>query len=103
LFYFNRYGSIFGSVPIIMEYFWTSDNASKWKVFPHLQTYHQVVAIASQIIVGTMLVLRTYALYDQSRIVLALMLCVGFGALGFGAMHWAVNAPFMRPLNSPPL
>ncbi|KAF7350298.1 hypothetical protein MVEN_01333800 [Mycena venus] len=79
LFYFNRYGSIFGALPVIAEYFWTSSSPSKSK------TYHQIAAIIAQIVVGTILVMRTYALYGQSRLVLTFMLSVAFGALAFGA------------------
>jgi len=85
LFYLNRYGVIFGTVPVIVEYFWTSESLSKSNYCPVLQTYHQIGAVVAQMVIGTMLIMRTYALYGQSRLALAFMLCVGFGALGFGA------------------
>jgi len=85
LFYFNRYGSVLGTVPVVVEFFWTSASPTKSKYCPALQTYHQIFAIISQLVVGAMLVTRTYALYRKSRVVLVFMLCVAFGAFGFGA------------------
>ncbi|KAF7349433.1 hypothetical protein MSAN_01733200 [Mycena sanguinolenta] len=79
LFYLNRYASISGTAPVIVEYF--LDLAQSKSAV----TYHQVAAIIAQIVVGAMLVTRTYALYGQSPMVLVFMLLVASGALGFGA------------------
>ncbi|ESK87061.1 hypothetical protein Moror_11942 [Moniliophthora roreri MCA 2997] len=52
-----------------------------------LQSYHQYYAVVVQIMVGVMLVLRTYALYGRNRKVLAGMLAVMFAAIGFGVVR----------------
>ncbi|KAJ6476922.1 hypothetical protein C8R45DRAFT_1216742 [Mycena sanguinolenta] len=95
LFYLNRYASVFGTAPVIVQYFWTSENPSKFKVCPVFQTYHQAAALIAQTVVGAMLVARTYALYGKSFPVLVLMLLVAFGALGFGA--WSLVSAKQLP------
>ncbi|KAJ7737190.1 hypothetical protein B0H14DRAFT_3611821 [Mycena olivaceomarginata] len=47
----------------------------------HLETYHQYFIIVTQILIGLMLVLRTYALYGRSKRVLALMIFVAVASI----------------------
>ncbi|KAJ6553117.1 hypothetical protein B0H19DRAFT_1377766 [Mycena capillaripes] len=44
-----------------------------------LESYHQYFIIATQVLVGAMLLLRTYALYEHSKRVLTLMITVSVG------------------------
>ncbi|KAJ7162803.1 hypothetical protein C8R43DRAFT_1123476 [Mycena crocata] len=101
LFYLNRYGTLFGTIPVVVQYFWTtSSTPQKIAVFHgpylmgmclrcgHLHSYHQYFAVATQIIIGVMLILRTYALYERNRRVLALMVCVAAGVIAVGV--WSV-------------
>ncbi|KAJ7342869.1 hypothetical protein DFH08DRAFT_811203 [Mycena albidolilacea] len=53
-----------------------------------LESYHQYFFIASQVLVAAMLILRTYALYERSKRVLALMIAVAFGAVVVGI--WSI-------------
>ncbi|PPQ80281.1 hypothetical protein CVT24_000425, partial [Panaeolus cyanescens] len=53
-----------------------------------LQTYHQYIAIAVQVVVAAMLIMRMYALYERSRRVLALYLTVSVSVVGVAC--WAV-------------
>ncbi|KAF7343841.1 hypothetical protein MSAN_01965400 [Mycena sanguinolenta] len=78
LFFVNRYGTLFGNVPVVMEQFWTAPStAEKIRICQQLQYYHQWFIITTQIIIGAMLVLRTYALYERNKRVLGLMLAIG--------------------------
>ncbi|KAG7448380.1 uncharacterized protein BT62DRAFT_702350 [Guyanagaster necrorhizus] len=78
-FYLNRYLGIFGHVPVVVEYFWTGYPPNK------VQTYHQYFVIIVQIVVAVMLIMRTYALYDRSRKILVIQICVTLTAIGLGA------------------
>ncbi|PIL24129.1 hypothetical protein GSI_13881 [Ganoderma sinense ZZ0214-1] len=69
LFVVNRYFGLLGTVPLGFEYFGT----------PSEQTYHQAFAIATQAIVAIMLVIRTYALYDRSKRILAVLIVAHVG------------------------
>ncbi|KAJ7342865.1 hypothetical protein DFH08DRAFT_811200 [Mycena albidolilacea] len=93
LFFANRYGTLLGNIPVAMEYFWTGNSTpTKIKVSAPLclglESYHQYFFIASQVLVAAMLILRTYALYERSKRVLALMIAVAFGAVVVGI--WSI-------------
>ncbi|KAF8189500.1 hypothetical protein K438DRAFT_1480439, partial [Mycena galopus ATCC 62051] len=51
LFFVNRYGMLFGTVPIVFQYFWTTNST------PHklasLHFYHQWFAVISQVVIGS--------------------------------------------------
>ncbi|KAJ7484783.1 hypothetical protein B0H11DRAFT_2231460 [Mycena galericulata] len=83
LFYLNRYGTLFGTIPVVVKYFWTTEST------PHkIASYHQYFAVVTQIIVGVMLILRTHALYERNRRILVLMVCVSAAVIGVGL--WAI-------------
>ncbi|KAK0217406.1 hypothetical protein EDD85DRAFT_962054 [Armillaria nabsnona] len=89
-FYLNRYLGIFGHVPVVVEYFWTgypSNKAQRRVKFRclKLQMYHQYFVIVVQLVVAVMLIMRTYALYDRSRKILIVQICVTLTAIGLGA------------------
>ncbi|KAF8198553.1 hypothetical protein BJ912DRAFT_1039409 [Pholiota molesta] len=96
LFYMNRYLVLFGHIPVMIEFFWATSNPAKIKelirytsqICQKLQSYHQFLAIAIQVIVASMLVMRMYALYERSRRVLALYLvvCTIVVAIGLSAI-----------------
>ncbi|KAF8189447.1 hypothetical protein K438DRAFT_1722085 [Mycena galopus ATCC 62051] len=89
LFFANRYGTLLGNIPVVMEYFWSENSSpTKIKVCLGLETYHQYFIIATQVMVAAMLVLRTYALYQRSKRVSILMSLVILGAVIFGI--WSV-------------
>ncbi|KAJ7895580.1 hypothetical protein B0H14DRAFT_3628173 [Mycena olivaceomarginata] len=78
LFYFNRYATFFGTIPIMFEYFWTTGSVTKSK-------YVAAVVVFCEPTLKSRLVMRTYALYGSSRRVLAFMLCFAIVVFGFGA------------------
>ncbi|KAJ7305441.1 hypothetical protein DFH08DRAFT_976369 [Mycena albidolilacea] len=105
LFFANRYGTLLGNIPVVMEYFWTENStptkikvglcvlctamyAQLHQICLGLESYHQYFIIATQILVGVMLILRTYALYGRSKRVLALILTVTAGVIVVG--FWSV-------------
>ncbi|KAJ7738055.1 hypothetical protein DFH07DRAFT_841336 [Mycena maculata] len=93
LFFANRYGTLFGNIPVIIPYFWNSqtltENITCVSARCHnLESYHQYFIVASQVLVGVILFLRTYALYERSKRVLVLMLGVAVGAVAVGL--WSV-------------
>ncbi|KAJ6545316.1 hypothetical protein B0H19DRAFT_866597, partial [Mycena capillaripes] len=69
LFFANRYGTLLGNIPPDVR-------MPAVGICQHLATYHQYFIIASQILIGLMLLLRTYALYQRSKQVLIFMILV---------------------------
>ncbi|KAJ7713306.1 hypothetical protein B0H14DRAFT_3016718 [Mycena olivaceomarginata] len=89
LFFANRYGTLLGNIPVVMEYFWSEKSTpEKIKICLGIESYHQYFIIVTQLIVGAMLMLRTYALYERSKRILALMIAFTIGAVGVGI--WSV-------------
>ncbi|KAF7334564.1 hypothetical protein MVEN_02286300 [Mycena venus] len=123
LFFANRYGTLFGNIPAVIQNFWTTEStprkimvnrptafvSSNVLIFlrcavaccrcvrllkkrihrcQHLETYHQYFIIATQILVGLMLLLRTYALYERSKRVLGFMIFVAVASIAVAI--WSV-------------
>ncbi|KAJ6576034.1 hypothetical protein DFH09DRAFT_1150244 [Mycena vulgaris] len=89
LFFANRYGTLLGNIPVVIQYFWSSKSTPrKIEICRRLESYHQYFIIVTQLMVGSMLVLRTYALYERSKRVLTLMISVAVGAVVAGI--WSV-------------
>ncbi|KAJ7723499.1 hypothetical protein DFH07DRAFT_855760 [Mycena maculata] len=89
LFYLNRYGTLFGTIPVVFQYFWTTESTPhKLAICAGLHSYHQYFAVVTQIVIGVMLILRTYALYDRNRRILVFMVCIAAAVIGVGL--WAV-------------
>jgi len=102
-FVFNRYFVMFGHIPVVMEYFWTTNATNKLKICHSLQSYHQYFAVISQIMVAIILMTRTYALYDRSRYVLALTIAVAVGAIILGTYVIVSQPSTVVELNNLPL
>ncbi|KAK6975104.1 hypothetical protein R3P38DRAFT_3127196, partial [Favolaschia claudopus] len=88
LFFINRYGALLGNVPVIVQKFWSAPESSALsphKLTPiscqHLELYHQWFVITTQILIGVMLIFRTYALHERNRTILILMLLFGAGVV----------------------
>ncbi|KAJ6576046.1 hypothetical protein DFH09DRAFT_1311495 [Mycena vulgaris] len=92
LFFLNRYGTLFGTIPVVFQFFWTADptpnKLAVLQICQHLHSYHQYFAVVTQILIGIMLILRTYALYERNNRVLALMVCISAGVIAVGI--WSV-------------
>ncbi|KAJ6476912.1 hypothetical protein C8R45DRAFT_367290 [Mycena sanguinolenta] len=82
-FYLNRYSALFGTVPLLSGILLTTTDPSKTGICQALQSYHQYFAMLSQIIVAVMLIIRTYALYERNKYILALTICVTLAVVGF--------------------
>ncbi|KAJ6553139.1 hypothetical protein B0H19DRAFT_1072619 [Mycena capillaripes] len=70
LFFANRYGTLLGNISVARL------RESRCLA---LESYHQYFIIATQVLVGAMLLLRTYALYERRKRVLTLMITVSVG------------------------
>ncbi|KAJ7866656.1 hypothetical protein B0H13DRAFT_2670683, partial [Mycena leptocephala] len=82
LFYINRYSALIGTIPILVELQLTTIDPNKM-VVQGFSTLPALFVLLSQILVAAMLIMRTYALYGRSKIILAFMLSVTFAAIGF--------------------
>ncbi|KAK7046532.1 hypothetical protein R3P38DRAFT_73849 [Favolaschia claudopus] len=82
LFYLNRYSLFVGTIPIFAELLSTTTDPSKVKACRVLEIFHICFALISQIIVAAMLIMRTYALYERNKRVLALTVSVTVAAVG---------------------
>ncbi|KDR72739.1 hypothetical protein GALMADRAFT_229002 [Galerina marginata CBS 339.88] len=87
-FYLNRYLTLFGHIPVVMEFFWANSNPHKIQICHQLQSFHQYLAIVIQLVVACMMIMRMYALYERSRKVLALHIGVAVAAVAIGC--WSV-------------
>ncbi|KAH8115922.1 hypothetical protein DFH11DRAFT_1542729 [Phellopilus nigrolimitatus] len=74
LFFLNRYLSVLGNVPVILQSFagWSPEGCS------HFQKYHQFFSVGVQIIVGIILIIRTYALYECNPRIAIIMAIFAF-------------------------
>ncbi|KAJ7205331.1 hypothetical protein B0H12DRAFT_457149 [Mycena haematopus] len=82
-FYLNRYSALFGTVPLLYGISLITTDPSQVGVCKGLQHYHEYFALLSQILVAVMLIMRTYALYERNKYVLASMVCVTLCVIGF--------------------
>ncbi|KAJ7675558.1 hypothetical protein B0H17DRAFT_1080680 [Mycena rosella] len=82
-FYLNRYSSLFGTVPIVFQYYSTTTNPDKMPMCSAFRAYHQYFALISQVLVAVMLIMRTFALYERSKIILAFTVFVTLCAFIF--------------------
>ncbi|KAH9945993.1 uncharacterized protein BXZ73DRAFT_95506 [Epithele typhae] len=74
LFVASRYFGVLGPLPVLFEYFGIyPEFHSSSRRCRQLQLYHQVYAMASQALVAVLLILRTYALYNLNKKVLAIL------------------------------
>ncbi|KAJ7085180.1 hypothetical protein B0H15DRAFT_847366 [Mycena belliarum] len=82
-FFLNRYFSLFGTIPILVQHYSTTTDPAKMPMCRAFRAYHQYFALSSQVLVANILIIRTYALYERSKVVLGLMLLVMLGAFVF--------------------
>ncbi|KAH8101874.1 hypothetical protein BXZ70DRAFT_932266, partial [Cristinia sonorae] len=87
LFFVMRYISVFGHVPVIAHIFLDDEGP----LCSAMLLYHQILAMLIQLLVGILLVVRTYALYNRNRWVLFGTLTVGLSGIGVAA--WAILFP----------
>ncbi|KAL5476769.1 hypothetical protein ACEPAI_2955 [Sanghuangporus weigelae] len=84
LFFLNRYLSIFGIIPVILQSFrsWSDKGCDA------LQKFHQFFSVLVQIIVGVILIIRTYALYERNVKIAIIMAIFAFIVVCIGV--WAI-------------
>ncbi|KAJ7107334.1 hypothetical protein C8R44DRAFT_804513 [Mycena epipterygia] len=83
LFYLNRYELLIGVIPVSVEYLLDNE-----KVCPVFGTYFLILIVFSQVIVAIISIMRTYALFGRSRLVLGFMSFMTAGSLAFGT--WTI-------------
>ncbi|KAF8199512.1 hypothetical protein BJ912DRAFT_921926 [Pholiota molesta] len=111
LFYGNRYLSLIGHIPVMFQYFWTGSDLKMWAVqYNDLESIIGFNGIAStdvqdyppftnilQILTGLLtvalslaviLIMRTYALYGCSKIILLLLCASALAVIAYGI--WCV-------------
>ncbi|KAF9534351.1 hypothetical protein CPB83DRAFT_902292 [Crepidotus variabilis] len=94
LFYMNRYLSLLGHLPNIVEYFWISTDPERLTVCTRLISAHYYTTVVIQIVIGAMLFVRTKALYGRDRRILYLLSISAIIIIGYGG--WSVfTAPSM--------
>jgi len=80
----NRYVSLFGHIPVIIEFFAPISPES----CDRFALYHQCYSGVSSVLIAILLIIRTYALYERQRGVLLLLL--GVAAIGMGVCIWSI-------------
>ncbi|KAI9065135.1 hypothetical protein FKP32DRAFT_1568491, partial [Trametes sanguinea] len=78
LFVIIRYVGLLAPIPVAIEYLADLPEIVR-DLCRRLETYHQAYAIASQAIVAILLVIRTYALYERNKRILALLIVTHVG------------------------
>ncbi|PPQ91013.1 hypothetical protein CVT25_013938, partial [Psilocybe cyanescens] len=99
LFYLNRYLSLLGHGPVIFQYFWRSSDPDRLDVSfqcisskcVKMSTFHEYLAVIIQVIVGLLLIMRTYALYNCNKAILILICSAGLTVICFGISYDPLN------------
>jgi len=94
IFLLNRYVSFFGHLPVIAEMFLHNPTENICSTLLH---YHQYTAVIIQIIIGVILVTRTYALWGCSRKILLFLVMLSAAVISFGV--WALSAQHYGPIS----
>lgn len=97
LFLVNRYIQLFGNITIILEEFGRPSS----KGCRGLLVFHQCFVVATQTIVGFVLIMRVYAVFARRAGILLFLVAV-VGSL-FGIAVWAVFAPSQSTMTLPNL
>jgi len=84
LFCLNRYTLIVGYIPLIFLWFWPWSESIRFQTCLRINEYNESLIVGIQIIVGGILILRTYALYENSWRILVLLCSVGLAAVVYG-------------------
>ncbi|TFK65507.1 hypothetical protein BDN72DRAFT_194885 [Pluteus cervinus] len=92
-FYLNRYVTLLGHIPVMLQFFWTTQSPAKLLVSypPDISPIFR----NSRSNFSVLLIMRMYALYEKSLRILSLFVSVALGAVGFGC--WAVLAGKTQP------
>jgi len=97
VFLLTRYLAIFGYTPVVAKLFISN---GKEKQCTALESYHDCITVAVQIIAATVMVLRVHALWERSRVILVTMLVFACILIAFSiwCMLWAGKYDIPPPL-----
>jgi len=87
-FFLHRYFVLLGSVPVMVQKFWYASGHAKQLSCRSLRVYSITVAVVIQVLISVILIVRTYALYDRSRRVLALIIGALLATISVGC--WSI-------------
>jgi len=90
IFLLNRYVSLFGNIPDILETFYRYPTEKRCRP---LQNYHGYLFIIIQFSIGVIMVTRTYALWGCSRKILVFLGMLATAVVGFGVWHMLAGKP----------
>ncbi|EIW77319.1 hypothetical protein CONPUDRAFT_84441, partial [Coniophora puteana RWD-64-598 SS2] len=90
LFFMNRYLSIIVRVPMVIASSWPGTPLTAHVRCIDLRTYNQLSVAVMQAVIGVLMILRVYALYQRDRRVLYSLLVVVAFAVGISV--WGLNS-----------
>jgi hypothetical protein len=97
-FFVNRYLAFLGYFPVVLWVFWDpSDLPYKFIICRHMLSYHQYIEVASQLVVGVLLIMRVYAMYDRKRWVVWLFIIGSAAGIVVGCWSIASKATIAIP------
>jgi len=83
-FFANRYVSLFGHIPVMLEFF-APISVQSCRRFT---LYHQCYSGITSVLIAILLIIRTYALYERKREILVLLL--GFALAAAAVSVWSI-------------
>ncbi|KAH9972500.1 hypothetical protein BGW80DRAFT_375384 [Lactifluus volemus] len=86
--FLNRYLPLFGHLPLVMTYFVPGEVS----VCQKIHAFHENFNIILQVLIGTLCLIRVYALYGRSIRVLCFLLGAGFGSTINGSLMMAASS-----------
>jgi len=93
-FFLNRYITCLGHIPVVLETFWApSDLQHKFTTCRLMLIYHQYLVIIIQFIVGVLLIMRVYAMYDRRKWVIWLFIVIACSDITVACWGIVSNAP----------
>ncbi|THV06556.1 hypothetical protein K435DRAFT_960523 [Dendrothele bispora CBS 962.96] len=88
LFYLSRYLPLFGNVPILVFRFWPDQNGTSCQAKEY---YNQFFLAIVQLIISVLFVIRVYAIYEQNKKLLALLIFAVTAMVINGALQWVLS------------
>ncbi|KDR79537.1 hypothetical protein GALMADRAFT_154408 [Galerina marginata CBS 339.88] len=84
LFFINRYVVILGNIPVMYLYFWSGSEPDRLQRCLTIGDYHEFLIVVSQVVIGSIVILRTRAIYGRSRRILFLLVVVAVAVTAYG-------------------
>lgn len=96
-FFANRYVSLFGHIPVMLEFFGPISVQS----CRHYTLYHQCYSGVTSVLIAILLIIRTYALYERKRAILILLLGAALAAAAVSVWSIIPTHNLPRPVSDP--